>query len=111
MAKHRESSLITIRLALDPWHRRNDDKAAWALALAKAADEAAPDLMRVKGYELGDVLVHIRLRSDEEPARMRKLFRDDEDLKQLMAWFGDLGARADVEVEADAEEGNRGVGR
>lgn len=103
MSKRRASSLVTIRLALDPWHWRNDDKAAWALALANAADDAAPNLMRVKGYEVGDVLVHIYLRSEEEPARLRKLFRDDEDLKQLMAWFADLGARPDIEVEPDAD--------
>jgi hypothetical protein len=101
--KRGASSLITIRLAIDPWQWRDDDKAAWALALAKAADEAAPLFMRVKSYEVGDVLVHIRLRSDEEPARMRKLFREDEDLQQLMAWYAELGARADVEVEADPD--------
>ena len=103
MAKRRATSLITIRLALDPWHYRDDDKAAWALALAKAADEAAPIFMRVKSYEVGDVVVHIYLRSDEEPARMRKLFRDDEDLRQLMEWFAEVGARPDVEVEPDPE--------
>jgi hypothetical protein len=103
VAKRRATSRITIRLAIDPWHWRDDDKAAWALALAKAADEAAPLFMRVKSYEVGDVLVHIHLRSDEEPARMRKLFRDDEDLKQLVAWFADIGARPDIEVEPDAD--------
>lgn len=108
MAKRPASSLITIRLALDAWHRRDDDKAAWALALAKAADEAAPLFMRVKSYEVGDILVHIYLRSDEEPARMRKLFREDEDLKQLMAWFADLGARPDLEVEPDPEQDDSG---
>ena len=103
MAKRPASSLITIRLALDPWHWRDDDKAAWALALAKAADEAAPIFMRVKSYEVGDVVVHIHLRSDEEPARMRKLFRDDEDLRGLMAWFAEVGARPDVHVEPDPD--------
>lgn len=92
-------SNVIIRLALDPFHWRSEDKAGWAMSLAGAVEAAAPPSLRIEAYEIGDTLVHIRLRSHEEPKRLRKLLQDDEGMRRLRSRLADLGARPEIEIE------------
>ena len=97
-------SRLIIRLALDPLSWRAEDKGAWAMRLAEAAGAAAPHLLCVENYEIGDTLVYIRLRSPEEPKRLRKLVREGESFRRLRARLADLDTRPDFDVEADRGE-------
>ncbi|MES1197123.1 MAG: hypothetical protein ABUL55_00730 [Pseudomonadota bacterium] len=92
-------SRVVIRVALDPSHWRANDKAAWAMHLALAAEMADPSLLAIEGYEITDTLVHIRMRSDEHVKALRKRLRDDDSIKRLRARLADLGGRPDFEIE------------
>lgn len=92
-------TLLRLTLALDPQDWRAADKATWAGTLVDAVDAAAPHLMQVCSYEIGDTLVYVRLRAWEKPARLRRLLRDDEGFRRLRARLADLGARPDLEIE------------
>jgi hypothetical protein len=90
---------ILMTLALEPDHWRRHDRAFWAQTLAAAIDEAAPHMMRVDSYELQDMMVVVRARSNRAPKAMKKLLRDDESFLRLRSRLVDLGARADIEIE------------
>ena len=90
---------LILTLALQPEHWRRHDRAFWAQTLAAAIDEAAPHMMRVDSYELQDMMVIVRARSNRAPKIVRKLLRDDENLLRLRARLVDLGAQADIEIE------------
>jgi hypothetical protein len=94
-------SRVTLMLALNPLHWRAGDKASWAMSLIAAVEAAAPDLLRVEGYEIRDTLVYVRTRTNQTPARMRKLLREDDAMMRVRARLADLGARPDFEVERD----------
>ena len=92
-------SRVTLTLALDLTHWRRHDRAFWAQTLANAANDAAPHVMHVEGYELGDTLMTVRLKSNRPAKILRKLWRDDDTFLRLRARLADLGARADFDVE------------
>ncbi len=94
-------SRVTLTLALDLSHWRRHDKAHWAQVLANAANEGAPHLLHVEGYEIHDTLMHVRMRSNRAPKQLKKLLRDDESVMRLRARLADLGARPEFEIEAD----------
>lgn len=97
----RAGCAITARLALDPFHWRAQDKADWAVRLASAVEAAAPRGFRVEGYEISDTLIRVRLRCDAPAGRAMKTLRDSESIKRLHARLGDLGARAEFELEEE----------
>ncbi|MBS0386228.1 MAG: hypothetical protein JSS00_12870 [Proteobacteria bacterium] len=101
MAQPGECRLL-MNLALQPDHWRRHDRGFWAQTLAAAVDEAAPHMMRVDSYELRDMMVVVRARSNQAPKTMQKLLRDDESFIRLRARLFDLGARADIEIEGYA---------
>ncbi|MFZ2030840.1 MAG: hypothetical protein WAU68_11065 [Vitreimonas sp.] len=90
---------ILMTLALAPEHWRRHDKGFWAQTLAAAVDEAAPHMMRVDTYELHDMMVVVRARSNRPPKAMKKLLRDDESFQRLRSRLADLGAQPDFEIE------------
>ena len=92
---------ILMTLALAPEHWRRHDQAFWAQTLAAAIDEAAPHVMRVDSYELRDMMVIVRARSNRAPKIVRKLLRDDESFLRLRSRLVDLGAQADIEIEGE----------
>jgi len=92
---------ILMTLALAPEHWRRHDHAFWAQTLAAAIDEAAPHVMRVDSYELRDMMVIVRARSNRAPKIVRKLLRDDESFLRLRSRLVDLGAQADIEIEGE----------
>lgn len=92
-------SRVVLTLALDMTHWRRHDRAHWAQVLANAANDAAPHLLHVEGYELGDTLMVVRMRSNRAPKQIIKLWRDDESFMRLRARLADLGARTEFEVE------------
>jgi hypothetical protein len=92
---------ILMTLALEPDHWRRHDRAFWAQTLASAVDEAAPHLMRVDSYELQDMMVIVRARSNRASKIVRKLLRDDESFLRLRARLVDLGAQTDIEIEGE----------
>ncbi|MBY0564923.1 MAG: hypothetical protein K2P58_12140 [Hyphomonadaceae bacterium] len=94
-------SRVTLTLALDLTHWRRHDRAFWAQTLATAANEAAPHVMHVEGYELGDTLMIVRLKSNRPAKVLQRLWRDDDTFLRLRARLADLGARADFEVDED----------
>jgi hypothetical protein len=94
-------SRVILTLALDMTHWRRHDRGHWAQVLAGAANEAAPHIMHVEGYELSDTLMTLRMRSNRTPKTLRKLWRDDEVFMRLRARLADLGARTEFEVEED----------
>jgi len=96
-----QESRFSIRLALDPYSWRADDRAGWAMTLAHAADAAAPDLAIVESIDIGDTLVYIRMRAYERPQRLKKRLRDDETFIRLRARLADLDARAEYEIDDD----------
>lgn len=87
---------LTLMLALDPLDRRAGDRAGWATQLVAAIDAAAPHLLHVEGYEIGDTVMHVRVRTFETASRFRRLLRDDEELIRLRARLADLGARLEL---------------
>jgi hypothetical protein len=97
----RSGSRVVIRLALDPYCWRNDYRSEWAALLIAAAESAAPHVISIESYDMGDTLMHIYMHSFEEPTKLRKLFRDDLGLKRLWARFGDLDARPELEIERE----------
>jgi len=92
-------SRVTLRLALDPHHWRAEDKAGWALALIGAAEIAAPQILQIDRYEIGDTIVTVHMWSPEPPKRIAKLLRDHESFRRLRTRIADLGARADFDIE------------
>lgn len=92
---------IKLTLALDLTHWRRHDKLFWVQVLAEAVNTTAPDLVQVESYEVGDTLVHMRVRATRPPKAMRKLLNDDEDFMRLRARLADLGARSEFEIEED----------
>jgi hypothetical protein len=93
---------VVLRLALDPQSlRAYYDKATWAQELADIADNAVPQLLRVAGYDLGEMLLTIRMVSGEPPRRLRKLLRDHDGVKRLRARLADLGARPEFEIDEE----------
>lgn len=94
-----EECRLTLRLALQREHWRRHDQAFWAQTLASAIDEAAPHMMRVDSYELRDMMVIVRARSNRAPKIVRKLLSDDESFLRLRSRLVDLGAQADIEIE------------
>ena len=94
-------SRVMLRLALDTSHWRRHDRAHWAQVLANAANDAAPHLLHVEGYEIRDTLMVVRMRSSRVPKVLKKLWRDDESLMRLRARLADLGARPEFEVEEE----------
>ena len=92
-------SRVTLTLALDLSHWRRHDKAHWAQVLAHAANEGAPHLLHVEGYELHDTLMYVRMRSPRAPKKLRKLWDDDDSLMRLRARLADLGARTEIEID------------
>jgi hypothetical protein len=92
-------SRVVLTLMLDMTHWRRHDRGHWAQVLANAADEAAPQWMQVVGYELGDTLLTLRLRSNRPAKQLRKLWNDHDVFLRLKARLADLGARADFEAE------------
>jgi hypothetical protein len=95
-------SRVTLTLALDTTHWRRHDRAHWAQVLASAANEAAPHLMHVVGYELGDTLLIVRMHSNRPPKLLKKLWREDEAFMRLRARLADLGARTEFDIEGGA---------
>lgn len=93
----RVETSLTLMLALDPLDWRAHDRAGWAAQLVAAIDAAAPHLLHVEGYEIGDTVMHVRVRTFENAARFRRLLRDDEDLIRLRARLADLGARLEFD--------------
>lgn len=94
---------VTLTLALDLTHWRRHDRAFWTQTLAAAANEAAPHIMHVEGYELSDALMILRMRSNRTPKALRKLWRDDEIFMRLRARLADLGARTEFDVEEEPD--------
>lgn len=86
-------------LALDPLDWRAEDRLGWATTLVAAVDAAAPHLYHIEGYEIGDTVMYVHLRTFETPAKFRRLLREDEELIRLRARLADLGARMELEVE------------
>ena len=50
---------------------------------------------------LADTILFVRMRTNQAPARMRKLLREDDALMRLRARLADLGARSEFEIERD----------
>ncbi|MGE0044372.1 MAG: hypothetical protein AB7J28_11160 [Hyphomonadaceae bacterium] len=92
---------VTLRLALDPYHWRANDRGTWATDLAAIADSAAPNFLRVEGYDIGDVVITMRLWSPEPAKSLKKVLRDHEAIRRLRTRLADLGARPDFEIEED----------
>lgn len=90
---------VTLTLALDMTHWRRHDRAHWAQVLAQAADEAAPNLLKVVAYELQEAVVILRMRAGRPAKQMWKLWRDDERFLRLKSRFVDLGGQAEIEIE------------
>jgi hypothetical protein len=99
MAQRGAISRVTLRLALDPQHWRNEEKAAWTSLLINAVDAAAPHIFQIEGYDIGDTLVFIRMRSEIEPTKLRRMLDTNDALIRLRARLADLGARPDYEFE------------
>ncbi len=97
----RVESRVTLNLRLDPGHWRRHDRAFWAQTLAVAADEAAPNLMRVESYELDEAYVVLRLRARLSAREMARRWERDEALQRLRARLFDLGGAAEFAVEED----------
>jgi hypothetical protein len=92
-------SRVILRLALDPLHWRNEEKATWASMLVNAVDVAASHLFEIEGYDIGDTLVYVRMWTETPPAKLRKMIRSDDALVRLRARLADLGARPEYEIE------------
>jgi len=90
---------VSLRLALDPLHWRNDEKATWASMLVNAVDAATPHLFEIEGYDIGDTLVYIRMWTEVEPAKLKRMVASSDDLIRLRARLADLGARPEYEFE------------
>lgn len=90
---------LTLALALDPSSWRAHDKLAWASNLINVVETAAPYVWRVEGYELGDTMLYVRLRTNQKRAQMRKLLRHDEKFMRLRVRLADLGARPEFQFE------------
>lgn len=95
----REETHITLMLALDPLDWRAHDRAGWAVLLIAAIDAAAPHLYHIEGYEIGDTVMYVRLRTFESLGRFRRMLREDEDLIRLRTRLADLGARMELDVQ------------
>ena len=95
----RNETSLTLMLALDPLDWRAEDRLGWATTLVAAIDAAAPHLYHIEGYEIGDTVMYVRLRTFETLARFRRLLREDEDLIRLRARLADLGARMELDIE------------
>lgn len=93
----RVETTLTLMLALDPLDWRAEDRLGWATTLIGAIDAAAPHLYHIEGYEIGDTVMYVRLRTFETLSKFRKLVREDEDLIRLRARLADLGARMELE--------------
>jgi hypothetical protein len=92
-------SRVSLRLALDPLHWRNEEKASWASMLVNAVDAAVPHLFDIEGYDIGDTLVYVRMWTDLEPAKLRRMIDTNDALIRLRARLADLGARPEFEFE------------
>lgn len=92
-------SRVTLTLALDMTHWRRHDRAFWAQTLAAAANEAAPELMRVEAYEMHDTTIILRLKANASAKNLSRRWRDDEVFIRLRSRFVDLGAQPEFDVE------------
>lgn len=95
----RAESSLTLMLALDPLDRRAEDRLGWATELVAVVAAAAPHRYHVEGYEIGDTVMYVRLRTAETWRRFRRMLQEDDDLIRLRARLADLGARMELEVE------------
>ncbi|HWA50544.1 MAG TPA: hypothetical protein VG742_19905 [Dongiaceae bacterium] len=102
-----EERRVTLRLALDPYSWRAGDKADWAMRLAGATEAAAPQIISVESYEIGDTLIFLRLRTREEPKRLKKLLRNDERFMRLRARLADLDVRPEFEIDENKNDRDR----
>lgn len=90
---------IVMTLMLEPGHWRRHDRAHWAQVLAAAIDDAAPGVMRVESYELGETVLLVRCGTNRTSKEMQKLLQADDAFLRLRARLFDLGASAEFEVE------------
>ena len=100
---HRVESQATIDLELDPDHWRRHDRAFWAQTLAAAADEAAPQIMRVVSYQMEEERVVLRLTARLSARELLRRWDKDEVFQRLRARLFDLGGSAEFIVDESEE--------
>lgn len=92
---------LIIAMTLDPTHWRRHDRAFWTQVLVAAAQEAAPHMMAVEGYEIGGDNLTIRMITNRTAKALAKMIDDDELFLRLRSRLVDLGAQPEFIVEEE----------